>query len=168
MNESTTGSDLFRSFQMGQFFASLPSTFSYTTNHMWAIPVQALPGMLVNCPDTVYRFGLTAYAVRLLQDVYFIDWIISSPIAVKKRQNIGSIESKKAESDLFAPSAGIVKCVNQNALSDPSLINSSTYDRGWLLEMQIFDPDDLLPVDQYLIHLNAAWTLAQKTIKGQL
>jgi hypothetical protein len=34
--------------------------------------------------------------------------------------------------------------------------------------MQICDPGDLLPVDQYLIHLDAAWTLAQKTIKGQL
>lgn len=167
MNESAIESDLVKFFQMGQFFASFPSKFSYTTNHMWAVPVRALPGKIVDCSDTVYRFGLTAYAVRLLQDVYFIDWIISPPLSVKKRQNVGSIESKKAESDLFAPASGIIRCVNQNALLDPSVINSSTYDRGWLLEMQICDPDDLLPVDQYLIHLDAAWILAQKTIKGQ-
>lgn len=168
MNESTTESDSVKFFQMGQFVANFPSKCSYTTNHMWAIPISALPGALVDCPDAVYRFGLTTYAVRLLQDVYFIDWLISPPLTVKKRQNLGSIESKKAESDLFAPTSGIIRSVNKNVLLDPSLINSATYDRGWLLEMQSCDPDDLLPVDQYLLHLNAAWPLAQKTIKGQL
>ena len=57
----------------------------------------------VDPATAVWRFGFSAYAVRLLQDVYFLDWIVDPDTPVKSRAHIGSIESKKAESDLYAP-----------------------------------------------------------------
>jgi glycine cleavage system H protein len=111
---------------MGDFTAEFPRDRHYATNHMWAKQVQ--PG--------TWRFGLTAYAVRLLQDVYFLDWTSEPSTPLKSRANIGSIESKKAESDLYSPLAGTLTAINDATLDDPSLINADAYGDGWLIEIQ--------------------------------
>lgn len=143
---------------MGQFEATFPTDCQYTTNHMWA---KATGG-------GSYRFGLTSYAVRLLQDVYFLDFVVEPEMPIARRQQVGSIESKKAESDLFSPTAGTVVSINRLALDDPSIINVEIYDGGWLLEILPESAVDLLDVDAYLQHLDQAWEVAQRTIKGQI
>lgn len=143
---------------MGQFEATFPTNRCYTTNHMWA---SATSG-------GAYRFGLTSYAVRLLQDVYFLDFVVEPPTALSRRQHVGSIESKKAESDLFSPTAGTVLAINRTALDDPSIINVEIYEGGWLFEILPTSRLDLLDVDAYLLHLSDAWEVAQRTIKGQI
>ncbi|WP_404310260.1 glycine cleavage system protein H [Neorhodopirellula lusitana] len=157
-------------FAMGEFDATFPSNYRYAKNHMWALPV-ADPNVAsgTDSTQTTFRFGLTAYAVRLLQDVYFLDWTVEAPSPVKLRGEIGSIESKKAESDLFSPVAGLLTKINAAALDDPALINADPYDAGWLLEIQCEagDSDILLTADQYAQHLEEAWQVAQRTIKGQ-
>ena len=116
-----------------------------------------------------WRFGLSAYAVRLLQDVYFLDWVIDPPCAVKSREQIGSIESKKAESDLYSPLAGSLVSINSATIDDPSLINADAYGDGWLIELEAGDQasSTLLDSDGYAAHLVQAWEVAQRTIKGQ-
>lgn len=145
-------------FAMGEHQADFPGDRSYAKNHMWAM-----------ADADGWRFGLTAYAVRLLQDVYFLDWLIGSGDKVASSANIGSIESKKAESDLFAPVAGTVSRINDGLLDDPSIINADTYGEGWMFAMRIAAPDAeaLLTPDQYADHLADAWQVAQRTIKGQ-
>lgn len=150
------GDGLF-TFAMGDFTAEFPRDRDYATNHMWARKVDA----------DRYRFGLTAYAVRLLQDVYFLDWLSEPPASIPLRGHIGSIESKKAESDLYAPVAGTLVNVNDATLSDPSLINADAYGEGWLIEIQTEPSPALLSPDQYAEHLVEAWEVAQRTIKGQ-
>jgi len=150
-------------FMMGEFKAVFPSGLKYTTNHMWAAPVTGGSNAA-----TSWRFGLTSYAVRLLQDVYFLDWIVDADSMITRRQHLGSIESKKAESDLYSPTAGQVISYNQQALADPSVINVDIYNDGWLIEIAPADESDLLSVEAYLIHLEQAWVVAQRTIKGQV
>lgn len=162
-----------RFFMMGEFKAVLPSGLCYTTNHMWAAPTASATAGEVAATDPAapqgrWRFGLTAYAVRLLQDVYFLDWVLEPPTAITRRQQLGSIESKKAESDLYAPTAGHLVAFNEEALSDPSVINVDIYGDGWLLELDLADTSDLLDVDAYSAHLEQAWVVAQRTIKGQV
>ena len=115
------------SFAMGEFTAQFPRDRKYAKNHMWALP-QA---------NHVYRFGFTAYAVRLLQDVYFLDWSVDCPAFLQPKQEIGSIESKKAESALYAPAPGELLRFNDELMSDPSAINVDKYGNGWLFEMSI-------------------------------
>ena len=68
-------------FMMGKFPARLPGELRYAcTNHMWCCQAE---GKL--------RFGFTAYAVRLMQDVYFLDWVVNTGDAVKHLQQIGHI-----------------------------------------------------------------------------
>ena len=145
------------SFQMGEFRAQFPRDRKYATNHMWAKEIE----------PSRWRFGLTAYAVRLLQDVYFLDWIVQPPVEIALRANIGSIESKKAESDLYAPVAGRLVGINETVLADPSLINADTYEQAWLIEIAADATAGLLTPDGYAGHLIDAWEVAQRTIKGQ-
>jgi glycine cleavage system H protein len=143
-------------FRMGRFEAEFPTDRQYAKNHMWA-----------QRRGEVFRFGFTAYAVRLLQDVYFLDWTVGPPRALQLRQEIGSIESKKAESALFAPLAGTLAAFNEQLLDDPSAINVDKYGEGWLLEIRGAG-DGLLTPEQYLEHLAGVWPVAQRTIKGQV
>jgi glycine cleavage system H protein len=143
-------------FMMGKFEARFPTDRKYAKNHMWAQP-----------HGEGHRFGLAAYAVRLLQDVYFLDWIVDAGTALRVKQEIGSIESSKAESALYAPIAGRLVEFNDALLSDPSIINVDSYGRGWLFAIEGAG-EGLLSPEEYLIHLEAAWKVAERTIKGQM
>lgn len=143
-------------FMMGDFAAEIFVDRLYAKNHMWAMPLES---------DLV-RFGFSAYAVRLLQDIYFIEFSHEPPAELKNRQEFGSIESKKAESGLYSPMSGKLVRINDQLLDDPSIINVDKYGKGWLVEMN-GDSCDMLTPQQYLEHLTQAWDVAQRTIKGQ-
>ncbi len=142
-------------FMMGEFQAEFPLDRHYAKNHMWALPIEG-----------GFRFGFTAYAVRLLQDVYFLDWEIEADSVVRERQEIGSIESKKAESALYAPMGGQLLRFNDSLMSDPSGINLDKYGLGWLFD--IAGEHEFLSTQQYIGHLDDVWVVTQRTIKGQL
>lgn len=146
-------------FEMGKFIAEFPTDRRYAKNHMWA-----------EDRNGIIRCGFSAYAVRLLQDVYFLDWTVDAGVSLKEKQEIGSIESKKAESSLYSPLAGTLLQFNDELLSDPSAINVDKYGNGWLFEMQPADAlnDPLLTPQEYLKHLAAVWEVTQRTIKGQM
>ena len=144
-------------FKMGEFEAHFPTDRLYAKNHMWAKQVS----------ENTLRFGLAAYAVRLLQDVYFLDWELAAGTSVRQGDQIGDIESSKAESSLHAPLSGTLSDFNRALLKDPSAINVDKYDTGWLFEMQS-DVRTLLSPEKYLEHLEAVWEVTQRTIKGQL
>jgi len=143
-------------FMMGEFEADFPTNLIYAKNHMWAQVI-----------GETRRFGFSAYAVRLLQDVYFLDWTIDPQTDVLPQQEIGAIESSKAESELYAPVAGRLTRFNTQVVSDPALINVDKYDRGWLFEID-GQGDALMTPEQYIKHLGAVWEITQRTIKGQL
>ncbi len=118
-----------------------------------------------------YRFGFSGYAVRLLQDVYFLEWSIDEGTQLREKQAIGAIESSKAESELYSPLAGRLVEFNAALLSDPATINVEIpTGQGWLFRMDA-GPD--APVScrrgaEYLDHLVASWAVAERTIKGQM
>jgi glycine cleavage system H protein len=145
-------------FLMGKFPARLPGELRYARNHMWARDLG--PGR--------YRFGFTAYAIRLMQDVYFLDWQVSAGDTVAFLQEIGHIETSKAESDLFAPLAGTLVAFNQALLEDPSAINVDGYGDGWLFDIDTQDPTPLLDVAAYHQFLADNWEETQRLIKGKI
>ncbi len=143
-------------FLMGKFPAVLPGDRRYARNHMWCRPV-----------DQRLRFGFTSYAVRLMQDVYFLDWHVSPGDAVAHLQPIGHIETSKAVADLFAPIAGVLVAFNQELLNDPTPINLDNYAAGWLFEME-GDPAGTLSAAEYYQFLDANWEKTQRTLKGHM
>jgi glycine cleavage system H protein len=143
-------------FLMGKYAALLPGELRYARNHMWCREVE---GKL--------RFGFTSYAVRLMKDVYFLDWIIDAGTAVALKQHIGHIETSKAQSDLFAPIAGTLVQFNQELLRDPSAINVDTYGPGWLFDMD-GDTSATMTVAEYYQYLEAGWETTQRILKGHM
>ena len=142
---------------MGEHEARFPVDRRYGKNHMWAQPLG----------DGVFRIGLTAYAVRLLQDVYFLDLSVDSGSQLAAKQEIGAIESKKAESSLYTPISGTVTGLNEDLMQDPTPINLDKYGTGWMFDIRS-DGLGLLDPHEYLQHLTAAWKIAERTIKGQI
>ena len=143
-------------FLMGKFPAVLPGSLCYARNHMWCRP-----------EGERLRFGFTSYAIRLMQDVYFLDWQISAGDAVSELQQIGHIETSKAMSDLFAPLSGTITTFNTALLNDPSGINVDGYGAGWLFEMQ-GDAGALWPVQEYHQYLADNWEKTQRLLKGHM
>lgn len=154
-------------FMMGNFEAVFPIDRMYAKNHMWAQLVDGPTGVADDQCEKRFRLGLSAYAVRLLQDVYFLDLTIESEMVLKARQEVGSIESKKAESSLYTPTGGRIVAINQTLLDDPSGINVDKYGIGWLFEIESGGNEFLTPTE-YMEHLKSAWEIAQRTIKGQV
>ncbi len=147
-----------RTFMMGKFPAVLPGGLRYARNHMWASP--AGEGRL--------RFGFTSYAIRLMQDVYFLDWCVSAGDRVELLQQVGHIETSKAVSDLFAPLSGTLAAFNPALLDDPSGINVDGYGAGWLFEMETADRGPLMDVEAYEQFLADGWEKTQRLIKGKI
>ena len=143
-------------FLMGKHPAPLPGELRYCKNHMWCRPGS----------DGVHQFGFTAYAVRLMQDVYFLEWRID-PGLVTLKQEIGYIETQKATSGLYAPLAGRIVRFNAALLEDPSTINVDNYGRGWLFELT-GDLSETLDVGSYHSHLEAGWETTQRLLKAQV
>jgi glycine cleavage system H protein len=145
-----------RTFMMGKFPAPLPGGLRYARNHMWC-----------RVEDDLLRFGFTAYAIRLMQDVYFLDWHVSNGDAVEHVQEIGHIETSKAVSDLYAPLGGTLAEFNPALLDDPSGINVDGYGAGWLFTMRA-DPAMLMSADEYHQFLSDNWEKTQRLIKGKI
>jgi glycine cleavage system H protein len=142
-------------FMMGKYAARVPGDRGYASNHVWLKEVQG-----------VFRVGFTAYSVRLLQDVYFLNWNIDADTRVKAKHEIGEIESSKAVSALYAPFDGRIVTFNEKLLGDPSLINTDNYEGGWLYEFET--SAELLSPAKYVELLEAGWEKTQRMIKGQM
>jgi glycine cleavage system H protein len=143
-------------FMMGKFPALLPGELRYARNHMWC---QEVGGRL--------RFGFTSYAVRLMKDVYFLDWTVDPGTVLAPKQHIGHIETSKAQSDLFAPVAGTLVEFNQELLRDPSAINVDNYGPGWLFDME-GDSAQAMTAAEYHAFLDAGWETTQRILKGHV
>ncbi len=125
-------------------------------NHMWCRPEGGRG-----------RFGFTSYAIRLMQDVYFLDWQVNAGDRIDLLQQIGHIETSKAVSDLFAPLAGTVVEFNAELLKDPSGINVDGYGAGWLFDMECAG-ETLWNVEEYEQFLSDNWEKTQRLIKGKI
>ena len=143
-------------FMMGKFEARIPTDRVYSDNHLW-LQADGVPNR--------YRVGFTSYSVRLLQDVYFLEWSIDPHSAVRKKDEIGEIESSKAVSTLYALADGIILDFNERLLDDPSAINTDGYGKGFLFSMQT--ETKFLTPEEYVTHLAEGWDKTEKLIKGQ-
>ena len=142
-------------FMMGQYEACIPTDRMYSENHLW-----------LKLSGNSYQVGFTAYSVRLLQDVYFLEWSIDPDTDVLHRKEIGEIESSKALSSLYSPFSGRVLEFNERLLEDPSTINTDNYGAGWLFQFQT-EATPLAP-EEYVKLLEGGWEDTQRHLKGQI
>ncbi|PSQ39122.1 glycine cleavage system protein H [Halobacteriales archaeon SW_12_71_31] len=117
-----------------------PAELRYLETHEWAR----------RDGDTV-RVGITDFAQDELGDVVFVE-LPAVGESVAADDAFGVIESIKAVSDLYAPVSGEVVAVNEALFDRPELVNESPFEDGWMLDVELDDPDDLedtLDADAY-------------------
>lgn len=102
----------------------LPEDVRYNSHHQWA-----------RWEDPVWRCGVTAYQADLAGDMVFVGLpVVGSTIEMDTE--IGSVESGKWVSALFAPVSGTVVEVNEALRSDPAIVNRAPYGAGWIFAVR--------------------------------
>src|SRR6266568_2534297 len=86
--------------------------------------------------------GITEYAQKELGDVVFVE-LPRVGSQLEAGDELGSIESVKAVSDLFAPVSGEVIEINETLAEKPELINTDPYGDGWMIRVPLSDPTEM-------------------------
>lgn len=117
-----------------------PSSCRFSKEHEW-----------VRVEGTTAVVGISAFAQQELGEVVFAD-LPQTGRAVKQGETLCVVESTKAASDVYAPVGGTVKETNSALGSSPDLVNSSPYEKGWMVKLDNFAPadlDKLMTAEQY-------------------
>ena len=102
---------------------SIPQDLLYTKSHEW-VRVEG---------DSVV-IGITHYAQDQLGEVVFVE-LPAVGDTVETGEEMGTLESVKAVSEMLAPLSGEVTEVNEALEDNPNLINQSPFGDGWLVKI---------------------------------
>ncbi len=119
---------------------NFPANLKYTAEHEW-----------ISISGTTAKIGITDFAQKELGDIVYLD-ISTIGKSIGKNEIFGTIEAVKTVSDLYMPVAGKVLSINPKLDADPQLVNSDPYGDGWMVEIEVNNPDEvaaLLSADDY-------------------
>ncbi|MFF7412276.1 glycine cleavage system protein GcvH [Streptomyces lydicus] len=118
---------------------SNPQQLRYSKEHEW----------LSTAEDGVSTVGITEHAANALGDVVFVQ-LPEAGTTITAGETCGELESTKSVSDLYSPVDGEIVEINEDVVSDPSLVNSAPFEGGWLFKVRISgEPGELLSADEY-------------------
>ena len=109
----------------------LPEELKYTKEHEW-----------VRVEGNTATIGITDYAQEQLGDIVYVE-LPEVGSQTEQMKQFGTIEAVKTVADLFAPVSGKVVEVNDKLSGDPTIINHSPYDQGWILKIELSSADEL-------------------------
>ena len=116
------------------------SQLKFSEDHLWVLEM-----------GQTARVGLSEYAQEQLGEIISV-----TPAEIGKYiergDPIGELESQKTVVELVSPITGTIKAVNENVVEDPSLINVDPYGKGWLAEVEVDEPEEILQLmgpDEY-------------------
>jgi len=102
-----------------------PANYRYSKEHEW-----------VDAKDGVATVGITDYAQSELGDVVFVEL----PEVGKKLEigkSLGTVESVKAVSEIYAPASGEVLEANGELHNKPETINTDPHGAAWLVKIKL-------------------------------
>jgi glycine cleavage system H protein len=108
-----------------------PQDLRFTRTHEW-----------VRLEGDVAIVGLSDHAQSELGDITYLE-LPEVGEQVSQAEPFGIVESVKAASDVYAPVDGEVLERNEEAIAAPDLVNSSPYDRAWLVKIRLGDPSQV-------------------------
>ena len=107
---------------------NVPDNLRYAETHEW-IKVEGDTGTV----------GITDHAQNELTDIVYVD-PPKLGASVAAGQAAAVVESVKAASDIYSPVDGEVVAVNEALSGNPSLVNTSPYEDGWLFKVRLSNP----------------------------
>jgi glycine cleavage system H protein len=126
--------------------SAIPEDNRYAKSHEYA-----------HAEGDVAMVGITEYAQKELGDVVMVE-LPTVGTQIDANEEMGTIESVKAVSDLFAPVSGEVIEINEALTDKPDLVNTDPYGDGWLVKIRMSDPselDELMGADEYDEYIEA-------------
>jgi glycine cleavage system H protein len=106
---------------------NIPEELLYTEDHEW-----------IKIEGEVATVGITEFAQGELGDIVYVE-IETEGETIDKGEIFGTIEAVKTVSDLFMPLSGEVKEFNAELESEPEVVNSDPYGKGWMIKIAISD-----------------------------
>ena len=124
---------------------NIPTNLKYTKEHEW-----------ISIEGNIATVGITDFAQGELGDIVYVD-IPSKGKTLAAEEVFGTVEAVKTVSDLFLPLAGTLTEINPLLESEPELVNTDPYGKGWMVKLtvtNVADADKLLTAEAYkaLVH----------------
>jgi glycine cleavage system H protein len=114
---------------------NLPGDVKYTKDHEWA-----------KLSDGIVTIGINDYAQDQLGEIVFVE-LPEVGDTFDKGDELGSVESVKAVSEIYIPISGEIVEINENLEDAPELVNESCNDDGWLIRVK---PEDISQLDDLM------------------
>ena len=108
-----------------------PNDRRYTKEHEW-----------VQVSGAVAVMGITDFAQGELGDIVYVE-LPTVGRAVVQGEVLGTIESVKAVSEVYAPVAGTVTEVNALLSDKPETINADPHGAGWICKLSLSAPAEV-------------------------
>ena len=108
-----------------------PNDRRYTKEHEW-----------VKVEGQAATVGITDFAQKELGDIVFVE-LPEIGRAVAAGEVLGTIESVKAVSELYAPVSGTVAAVNTLLNDAPETLNRDAHVAGWICKLTLTKPGEL-------------------------
>jgi len=109
-----------------------PENLRYTKEHEWVL-VEGDTGTI----------GITDHAQEELGDIVYVD-LPQVGARLETGKSLGSVESVKAVSDIYAPLAGEVLEVNSLLADAPEKLNQDPHGSAWLVKIRLDAPAEAL------------------------
>jgi glycine cleavage system H protein len=108
-----------------------PGDLYYDRQHNWA-----------RVEGNVVVQGMTDFGQKIAQEIVFVE---SPPVGrdLEQGQTFMSLESGKWVGRVPAAVSGKLAEVNEELEWEPTLINESPFDKGWLVRIEMTDPSEL-------------------------
>jgi len=103
----------------------------FTKTHEW-----------VYAENGVATVGISDHAQHEISDIVFVE-LPKVGATVTQGKNCAVIESVKAASDFFAPVSGEVVAANEAVSAEPSIVNRSAQEEGWLAKIKMSNTAEL-------------------------
>ena len=110
---------------------NFPNDLYYSKEHTW-LKVEGNIGIV----------GITEFAQSELGEIVYVEQPRVGQ-TFKADEIFGSVEAIKTTSDLFMPITGKVIEINAALVKEPELVNSSSFEMGWMIKIEIINSLEL-------------------------
>lgn len=110
---------------------NIPENLKYTKDHEW-----------ISVDGDTATVGITEFAQGELGDIVYVE-IETEGEELDREEIFGSVEAVKTVSDLFMPISGEITAFNEELESNPELVNSDPYGKGWMIKINVADKSEL-------------------------
>ncbi len=108
-----------------------PTDRRYSKEHEW-----------IAVEGEAARLGITDFAQQELGDIVFVE-LPEVGRKVVAGDTLGTVESVKAVSEIYAPVGGVVVERNDALAERPELINSDPHGAGWYCKLRLEQPAEI-------------------------